>query len=334
MTTVAVTSAGASPGASALAVSLGMARSRAGADGVVLVEADPAGGRLGPRFGLRADPSLATYVSDARRGSTTALLLRNAQRIGSLAVLASPVDPELTHQVLVRGGEDLARFLHHGSLDAVVDLGRLDDGSAALPFATHADQVLLVTRPRFDEVQALLFRRRLLIEAGCSVGLVTIGDQPHLPREVAGVVELPLMAALPDDAAAASAFCGGRFQEKRLNRTRLWKTVLALSDRLWPAPPSAPPAAWPGHGVVGAGAGSFDADAADPHAFDDDTPPAGGSPADVPRVDGPPVEAPAGDEPADQRPDHHTGDPARPPRRRSRPLSAHGRNPESSPRDA
>ncbi len=296
MTLVAVASAGASPGASALAVSLGMARCRAGADGVVLVETDPAGGRLGPRFGLRADPSLATYVSDARRGSTTALVLRNAQRIGSLAVLASPVDPDLTRQVLIRGGEDLARLLNEGSLDAVVDLGRLDDGSPALPFATHADQVLLVTRPRFDEVQALLFRRRLLIEAGCTVGLVTIGDEPHLPREVAGVVELPLVAALPDDPAAASAFCGGRFQEKRLNRTRLWKSVLALTERLWTATAS---------------------------------PTAPFSPrAGVPRI-----EASAADLPADRRPNHQIADPG-PPRRRSRPLSAHGRERESSERDA
>lgn len=242
MTTVAVTSACASPGASALAVALGMARCRRRADDVVLVEVDPAGGRLAPRFGLQVDPSLATYVSDARRGSDTDLLLANAQRIGSLAVLAAPVDPELTVQVLSRGGEALAGMLAEAALDSVVDLGRILNGSPALTFAVHADLVLLVTRPRFDEVQAMLFRRRLLVEAGCSVGLVTVGDQPHHPDEVAEFADLPLVAALPEDAAVASAFCGGRFDRKRLVRTRLWKTVLALAGELWPAGVTAAPA--------------------------------------------------------------------------------------------
>lgn len=240
MTTVAVASAGASPGASALAVALGMARCRAGGDRVVLVEADPAGGRLAPRFGLQADPSLATYVSDARRGSNAELVMRNSQRIGALGALVCPVDPELTRQVLARGGEDLARLLRDVELDAVVDLGRLEEGSEALPFAIHADQVLLVTRTRFDEVQALLYRQRLLVEAGCTVGLVTVGDEPHHPDEVAKVIDLPLLAALPDDAAVASAFSGGRFTERRLVRTRLWRTVLGLADRLWSVAAVAP----------------------------------------------------------------------------------------------
>jgi len=231
---VAVTSACASPGASALAVALGMARCRTGADDVVLLEVDPAGGRLGPRFGLRSDPSLATYISDARRGPSAELLLTNTQRIGSLAVLPCPVDPELTRQVLSRGGDALACMLRQEKLDSVVDLGRLGDGSAALPFAIQADEVLLVTRPRFDEVQALLFRRRLLIEAGCTVGLVTVGDGPHHPDEVAEFADLPLVAVLPEDAAVASAFCGGRFDQKRLERTRMWSTVVGLADRLWP----------------------------------------------------------------------------------------------------
>lgn len=318
MTTVAVASAGASPGASALAVSLGMARCRAGADGVVLVEADPAGGRLGPRFGLRDDPSLATYVSDARRGSTAALILRNCQRVGSLAALACPVDPELTRQVLTRGGEDLARLLQEGQLDAVVDLGRLDYGSAALPFAIHADQVLLVTRPRFDEVQALLFRRRLLIEAGCTVGLVTVGDEPHHPGEVAGVVELPLVAALPDDAAVASAFCGGRFKEKQLARTRLWKTVLTLADRLWSRTGSPSPDALPVDVELDDDAGvsgTAGTDAAD-------------TPAAV--ADAARVEASVAQGQLDQGPHHQEGEASRPPRRRSRPLSASGRDRDSS----
>lgn len=231
---VAVTSAGASPGVSALSVALGMARCRKGPDEVVLVEVDPAGGRLGPRFGLQTDPSLASYVTDARRGADADLLLKNTQRIGSLAALASPVDPELTRQVLKRGGDALALLLREDRLDSIVDLGRIDDASPALPFAARAHVVLVVTRPRFDEVQGLLFRLRVLGDAGCSIALVTVGDEPHHPNEVAEFAGLALAATLPDDPAVAAAFCGGRFNQKRLARTRLWSTVLGLADRLFP----------------------------------------------------------------------------------------------------
>lgn len=234
MTLVAVTSAGASPGASALAVALGMARGGPGRQ-VVLVEADPAGGRLGPRFGLRGEPSLAGYVSDARRGSHLGLLFAHTQRIGAVPVLAAPVDPELARQVLGRGAGALGVLLRDAPVEAVVDLGRLDDASPALPLAAAASEVLLVARPRFDEVQALLFRRRLLADAGCPVGLVTVGDEPFHPEEVAEVVGAPLAAALPDDAAVAAAFCGGRFDAKRLVRTRLWSAVVALAERVYGA---------------------------------------------------------------------------------------------------
>lgn len=233
MTVVAVTSAGASPGASSLAVGLGMARCRNGDDSVVLVEADPAGGRLAPRFGLRGDPTLASYVSDARRGSAVHLVLRSTLRIGTLPVLAGPVDPELARQVVARGSESLGALLRTAPLDAIVDLGRVDEANPALPLAAQADEVLLVTRPRFDEVQALLYRRRLLASAGCRLGLVTVGDEPFHPDEVAEVVGVPLVATLPDDPAVAAAFSGGRFDHKRLVRTRLWSTVIGLADRIF-----------------------------------------------------------------------------------------------------
>ena len=232
---VAVTSAGASPGASALAVALGMARCRTGAGAAVLVEADPAGGRLGPRFGLANEPSLAGYVSDARRGGDLELLLRSTQPIGSLPVLVCPPDPELARQVIERGAGALALLLREAAVDSIVDLGRIDGSSPALPVAAQAHEVLLVTRPRFDEVQALLYRRRTLVDAGCTVALVTVGDAPFHPEEVADVAGLPLAATLPDDPAVASAFCGGRFDRKRLVRTRLWATVVGLADRLYRA---------------------------------------------------------------------------------------------------
>lgn len=238
MTVVAVGSAGASPGVSALAVGLGQARARRGGR-IVLVEADPAGGRLASRFGLPPEPSLLSFVADARRGPSAEVLFASTKLVGRLPVVTCPADPRLARHALVEGGGTLADCLRTHRVDGVLDLGRIDDESPALALAARADVVLLLTRPRTDEVQALVFRRDLLREVGCEPQLVTVGDQPHSPAEVAEVVGIPLLATWPDDP-VASALCGGRFTSKHLARSRLWRTTLALADRLFDATPAAP----------------------------------------------------------------------------------------------
>lgn len=235
MTVVAVGSGGASPGVSALAVGLGQARARRDGGPVVLVEADPAGGRLTSRFGLPTEPSLLSFVADARRGPSVEVLVASTKLIGRLPVITSPADPRLARHALLEGAATLASCLQTHRVDGVIDLGRIDDESPALALAARADVVLLLTRPRIDEVQGLVFRRDILRDVGCEPLLVTVGDEPHSPAEVAEVVGIPLLATWPDDP-VASALCGGRFTGKHLARSRLWRTTLALSDRLFAAP--------------------------------------------------------------------------------------------------
>lgn len=239
MTVVAVGSAGASPGVSALAVGLGQAMARRGGGHIVLVEADPAGGRLAPRFGLPAEPSLLSFVADARRGPSSEVLFASTKLVGRLRVITSPADPRLARHALLEGGATLVDCLRTHGVDGVLDLGRIDDESPALALAVRADVVLLLARPRADEVQGLLFRRDLLRGAGCEPQLVTVGDQPHSPAEVASFVGIQLLATWPDDP-VASALCGGRFTSKHLARSRLWRTTLTLADLLFGAAPAAP----------------------------------------------------------------------------------------------
>ncbi len=247
MTVIALTSVRSSPGATSLGVALSAAWASASDDLALLIEADPAGGVLGLRFELPSEPSLATLSADLRRHGNRSLVLSNSVELAGARCVTAPADPFIASGVLNRSAKTLSDQLASLGLATAIDLGRIERRSPAMPLAVGADQVLVVCRPRADEVQSALFTVRLLRSAGCNVGLVTIGDRPHHPREVADLAGVPLVAVLPDDPAMAVAFGGGRYVSRKLRRSTLWRAVLSLSDSLLDAYPPAmaegPPAA-------------------------------------------------------------------------------------------
>ena len=123
-------------------------------------------------FGVHAEPSLLDLVAVSRRGPSAEVLVASTKLIGRLPVITSPADPRVARHALIEGGVVLVDCLRTHAVDGVLDLGRIDDESPTLALAARADVVLLVTRPRIDEVQALVFRRDLLREAGCAPQLV------------------------------------------------------------------------------------------------------------------------------------------------------------------
>lgn len=230
MTVFAVTAARGSPGATTLTVALGSAFSRL-TGGALIIEADPTGGAIGLRFDLAPEPSWATLSADMRRSLDQRLILGNAVDLHGTRCLLAPVDPTVMASVLGRSAGPVAAQLPDLSMPTVIDLGRLDRRSPALELATCADGVLVVCRPRLDEIQSAMFTIRLLNGAGCRPSLVTIGDQPHHPDEVAQLAGVPLAAVVPDDPAMAVAFCGGRHSSLRLRRSTFWRSILALAEQ-------------------------------------------------------------------------------------------------------
>ena len=231
MTVIAVSSSRSSPGATSLAVALGFAW-RASGEQPLIVEADEAGGVLGLRFGLPHERTWTTLSADLRRANRPGLVVENAVDLNGLPCVLAPVDPVMSAAALRRSAATVAELLASMDGPVVVDLGRTDGHEAALPLARAADEVLLVCRPRPDEVQSALFAIRLLEANDCRPALVIVGDQPHSPQEVADLAGIRLAAVIPDDPALAVAFSGGRFAAGRLRRSTLWRSVAALADDL------------------------------------------------------------------------------------------------------
>ena len=252
MTVVAICSTRSSPGVTSLSVALGAAFVHRGLR-PLLIEADPAGGVIGLRFALSADPSLRTLWADMRRGFSADVVQQNTTDLRGIDCLLAPTDPllavrALDHVVPVLAEE--AAGLHR---PVIIDLGRISDGNQSLPLLACATTTLLVTRPRAEDAQSLLYGSRLLEANGQRPSVVSIGDAPHHPAEITSLAGLPLAAVLPDDRIMASAFSGGRFKARKLRRSALWRCVSALGDQLTagamqsaPTPvPAAPVAAPP-----------------------------------------------------------------------------------------
>jgi MinD-like ATPase involved in chromosome partitioning or flagellar assembly len=228
---VAVASVKGSPGATALSAAL--AAGWPGPGRPIVVEADPAGGALAARFGLRSEPSLATYVADARRDHSDDALAGSLQHLGRTEVLVAPANPAVAEWAVGAAAERLATcFAGDDGRAAFVDVGRLDPVSPAMPFALAARRLLIVTRPTFEALEPVRHRAQALAELGCRPELVLLGDAPHGPDEVSAALELAVAGVVAHDRAVADALAAGRLSARRLHRSRLWRSYQGLAAEL------------------------------------------------------------------------------------------------------
>jgi hypothetical protein len=103
--------------------------------------------------------------------------------------------------------------------------------SPALTLARRAVLTILACRPRLDEVSALVPAVTELSAAGCTLGLVCVGDEPYSPAEVASTAGLPLLGVLPVDVRAAAVFDrDGLDSGRTFRRSRLADTASDLAE--------------------------------------------------------------------------------------------------------
>lgn len=209
---------------------------------VRIVEADPDGGTLAARLGLAAEPGLSTLAVASRR-SPAGDDVRHSQRLpgGEVSVLVAPPTAEQVARSLAMLADRLPSSLRAMEGDTLVDIGRIRPGTPAWPLVEAADAVLVVARPRVEELQQLPARLRALRSVPSRVGLLLVGDEPYPRAEVAAALDVEVLGVLADDPRGAMALRGDA--SGRLARSALMRSARDIADLLvtWSAPPVAAP---------------------------------------------------------------------------------------------
>ena len=207
---VAVCSLKGSPGVTTLATA--MAARWPAEENPILVEADPAGGDLMARFRLAETPGLVSLAAAARRNTDPALLAQHAQLLpSSLRVVVGPVGSEQAHAALAALGTGptsaLRRAADQRDVAVIVDCGRVDPDSPALPIIRIADVMLLVARPRDDELAHVALKLPAAQRWSARPCFVLVGDG-YATRDVSRTLGIPVAGRIPQDAKGAAAFRG------------------------------------------------------------------------------------------------------------------------------
>lgn len=232
----------------------------------LVIEADPAGGDVAARHRLPAAPGLVSLAAVARRQSNAELLAEHSQQLpGGLRVIPGPVAAEQARAALgvltTRGVRAMRAAASPQDAAVLVDVGRLDTSSPALPLVRGAESLVVMTRPRADQLSHVATLLNEIPTWTRIPGLVLIGGG-YSRVEVERELRVPVMGTLPDDAAGAAPLCGqqrGRSPEKSaLGRAaeRLARNLVAHVQRVPTADTAQAPAAVPaqvpssGNGVV------------------------------------------------------------------------------------
>lgn len=196
-----------------------------------LAELDPAGGVLAAAAGRAAEPGLVSLAAAVRRRPDPGLLDDHCQELlGDVPVLCGPPSAEQARSALPMLSPILERL---AELDgcAVVDCGRLDPGSAALPVFTSATLPLLVVRPRLVDLHAAA---EWLRGPGRShpAGLVLLGSGPYTQDEISEALGVGVVGQVPWEPEAAEAILVEPISSRRLSRSAPARSLRTLSGHL------------------------------------------------------------------------------------------------------
>jgi hypothetical protein len=114
---------------------------------------------------------------------------------------------------------------------AIADCGRLDSTSPAWSIAREADRVLLLARPRADELTHLAASLSMVDLWSLRPDLTLVG--PGYPAgEVARALGMPVRASIPQDPKGARVLCGHSDARRGLARSALGKAARRISIQL------------------------------------------------------------------------------------------------------
>ena len=206
-------------------------------EGAAVVEADWDGGVLGARLGLPLDPGLTSLAAASRIGSEVDLAGHGHHLADGTLVVPGPTSPDSAIVVWTSMGRQLAEVLVRSSAQGpvLVDAGRLSPLSPVRPLIEKAARLVVVARPRVEELSVLSTRIGDLRSATDDrVSVLLVGERIYRTTEVEAELGVPVIGYLADDRRAADAISGhGRAVSSRvLRRSPLAQSARAAADEV------------------------------------------------------------------------------------------------------
>lgn len=176
----------------------------------VVVEADPDGSVIAPRFQLRREPNVASLATATRASLDREVIGQHAQLLpGGVPAVIGLASPDLAISFWRNAGPRLAASLAALEDHLVIgDAGRLTPTSPVAVLAEHAALTVLVARPRPEELLALSHRLAAIRERTKSCALLLVGDHPYGPAEIGGQLDIDVLGVISHDPRAAAALAG------------------------------------------------------------------------------------------------------------------------------
>jgi hypothetical protein len=233
VTLIAIASIKGSPGVTTAATAI--AASWPEGRGVLLVEADPFGGDLAPRYGSAPTGGLSSLFAAARRSLSPEDVWDHVDHLpGGLPVLFGLTG---VHQAVAneKAWPVIAGALGDLDADVVVDVGRLlpSLGGGVREVLAHADGLVVLCESTLEAIVHLrdalpgllaeLRTRQLLV--------VPTGSGQFSAAEIGRTVQIGVLPPMPDDRPAALALAN-RGTVKRIEKTRLLKWANSVIARL------------------------------------------------------------------------------------------------------
>ena len=225
------------------ATTLGFALVAGRAPDALLVEVDPDGGSLAARLGISEDPGLTSAAAACRHGQMSGRAEDHVHTARGVRVLPAPTSPRQVRSCLAAAAESLDLQVWWASRTCVLDCGRLDADSPVVPLIGGTSALVWVTRPTVEGADALAVRLAELASLPARSVLVTAGEGPYRPDEVAAALELPLIGHVPFDPRGA-AWLWEDPSSRRWRRSPLGRAAYsigeALASRYDLSPPNGP----------------------------------------------------------------------------------------------